>query len=80
MVSEYAGKKYENEFYDQLNKMGVGIPLKQDDLQTSGLLYIYNSKQRNNLAYDAALKFYNDIFCNKGDEYAGAAKAGEIIT
>ena len=36
MVSEYAGKQCEKDFYDQLNKMGFVFPLNYDALQTSG--------------------------------------------
>lgn len=74
MVSEYAGKQYEKDFYDQLNKMGVVIPLKHDALQIFGLLYLYNSKQRNNLAYDAAIKFYTDILSKNVNEYASCVR------
>ena len=70
IVSEYTGRQYEKDFYTQLNKMGVVIPIRHDDLHTFGLLYLFNSKQRNNLAYEAAIKFYTDIFSKNVSEYS----------
>ena len=70
LLSAYVGKTYEDDYYDQLKKMGVITPITHDTLRTIAFSFLYGGKKSAMSPRDAAYRLLKDVIIKDSAKYS----------